>query len=93
MRVEDYQNQEGNEFFVLEIHKLPTKDETCEEMVQLMAGRQREYFDAYHAALQRSKTVVKEAEKNGERVVCMIYKQKLVATVVNSDKPQLRIIR
>ena len=93
MRVEDYQNQEGNEFFVLEIHKLPTKDESCEEMIQLIAGRQREYFDAYDAALQRSKLLVRQAEKDRERIVCMIYRQKLVATVVNSEKPPLRIVR
>ncbi len=93
MRIEDYQDQEGNEFFVVETHKLPTRDETSEEMVQLIAGRQREYFDAYHTALQRSKLMVREAERNGERVVCMIYKQKLVATVVNSEKPLLRIVR
>ena len=93
MHGDDYRDKEGYEFFVLEIHNLPIKDETYEEMVNLIVGRHREYFSSSDAALKRSEAIVRDAERRGERVVCMIYQQKLIATVVNSDKDHLRIVK
>jgi hypothetical protein len=92
MRVDRFRNKEGNEFFVVEIHRLPSEEEPYEETVSLISTRSREYFENYDGALQRSKTLVKEAERRGEHILCLIYRQTLVATVVESDRRHLRIV-
>jgi hypothetical protein len=93
MRVDRFRNKGDNEFFVAEIHRLPTDGESHEETVNLFSARAREYFETYEGALRRSKTLVKEAERRGERTLCLIYRQTLVATVVESDRRHLRIVK
>ena len=93
MRVDSFRDKEGNEFFVVEIHRLPDVGETYEETVSSISTRSREYFANYDGALQRSKTMVREAERRGEQILCLIYKQTLVATVGLSDRRHLKILK